>query len=134
MQEEIGDFIKGLANTSDAEIQEYVAETTSNSEFHNSMEERGYKARGEVEVDPGKVPFSLSFLAIFRAEATTLYALCRKLKPDVVVETGVASGVSSSYILCALHENEHGQLYSIDVPWHTMMTNWGSYFPVEDQS
>jgi len=38
-------------------------------------------------------------------------------KPDIVVETGVASGVSSSYILCAMEENRHGQLYSIDQPW-----------------
>lgn len=45
-----------------------------------------------------------------------LYLLVRKHKPEVVVETGVARGTSSSYILQAMHENGSGHLYSIDLP------------------
>lgn len=45
-----------------------------------------------------------------------LYALCRETKPDVVVETGVASGRSSAFILKALEDNGKGHLYSIDLP------------------
>jgi len=45
-----------------------------------------------------------------------LYVLVRKLCPKVVVETGVAAGVSSAYILQALHDNDYGKLYSIDYP------------------
>lgn len=45
-----------------------------------------------------------------------LYALCRIMKPVNVVETGVASGLSSTYILEALHKNRKGHLYSIDLP------------------
>jgi predicted O-methyltransferase YrrM len=45
-----------------------------------------------------------------------LYVICRLLKPKIVVETGVASGVSSTYILHALHKNAEGKLYSIDFP------------------
>ncbi len=44
------------------------------------------------------------------------YAVVRLLKPDVVVETGVQGGISSAYILQALHENGRGMLYSIDLP------------------
>jgi len=44
------------------------------------------------------------------------YLACRRLKPSVVVETGVAYGVTSAYILQALKENEHGVLHSIDLP------------------
>ena len=36
--------------------------------------------------------------------------------PEVVVETGVASGRSSTAILTALAENNKGRLYSIDLP------------------
>jgi len=36
---------------------------------------------------------------------TTLYVLVRIFKPEVVVETGVANGVSSSFILKALDQN-----------------------------
>jgi predicted O-methyltransferase YrrM len=45
-----------------------------------------------------------------------LYVLVRKLCPAVVVETGVAAGVSSAYILQAMEDNQHGHLYSIDLP------------------
>ena len=51
-----------------------------------------------------------------------LYHLCRILKPKNVIETGVAYGISSSYILQALKDNEFGKLYSIDSifrPWQT---------------
>jgi len=47
---------------------------------------------------------------------TYLYALCRFLKPHIVVETGVGLGVSSNFILQALRDNGFGELYSIDYP------------------
>lgn len=62
-----------------------------------------------------------------------LYALCRLLKPDIIVETGVAYGNSSSFILKALNENKRGQLYSIDYvfrPWENKNTI-GAAIPVE---
>ena len=40
----------------------------------------------------------------------------RRLRPAVVVETGVASGLSSECILNALNDNAHGHLYSVDLP------------------
>jgi hypothetical protein len=44
------------------------------------------------------------------------YLACRYLRPSVVVETGVAHGVTSTYILKALEDNGHGALFSIDLP------------------
>jgi len=44
------------------------------------------------------------------------YAICRAVKPQFIVETGVAYGVSSAYILQALAENGSGTLHSIDLP------------------
>lgn len=46
-----------------------------------------------------------------------LYALTRKLKPDAVVETGVAAGFSSAAILSAMDKNAKGHLYSSDFPY-----------------
>jgi predicted O-methyltransferase YrrM len=43
------------------------------------------------------------------------YAAIRAFAPKVVVETGVASGVSTSYLLLALQKNRHGILHSIDI-------------------
>ena len=49
-------------------------------------------------------------------EAELLYLVVRALRPRVVVETGVASGRSSAFILRALEDNAMGQLHSIDIP------------------
>lgn len=46
-----------------------------------------------------------------------LYFLSRHLKPEIVVETGVAAGWSSQAILTALSKNEKGTLYSSDFPY-----------------
>lgn len=45
-----------------------------------------------------------------------LYLLVRKYKPEIFIETGVAHGASSAFILCAMHQNKKGHLYSIDKP------------------
>jgi predicted O-methyltransferase YrrM len=47
---------------------------------------------------------------------TLCYLACRYLRPRVVVETGVAYGVTSTYILAALDDNDYGELHSIDLP------------------
>lgn len=51
-------------------------------------------------------------------EVMMLYILIRFIKPEVIVETGVASGRSSWAILQALNDNKKGKLYSIDFPQH----------------
>jgi predicted O-methyltransferase YrrM len=48
--------------------------------------------------------------------AAELYVVVRATRPRVVVETGVASGVSSAHILRALAANGEGTLHSIDLP------------------
>ncbi len=45
-----------------------------------------------------------------------LYDLIRMKRPNIVIETGVCNGFSSSLILRALEENENGKLYSVDLP------------------
>ena len=41
------------------------------------------------------------------------YMAIRAFQPEIVVETGVAIGVSSAYILLALQKNERSALYSV---------------------
>jgi predicted O-methyltransferase YrrM len=53
------------------------------------------------------------------------YALVRALRPSVVVETGVWFGMSSAFLLQALHDNDHGTLYSIDLPNHQYICDDG---------
>lgn len=54
-----------------------------------------------------------------------LYALCRFLKPRVVVETGVGFGESAYFMLQALQDNGMGELYSIDFPSSTYPSDAG---------
>ena len=54
-----------------------------------------------------------------------LYLICRRLRPSIVVETGVWWGFSSSFILQALQHNGTGTLYSIDLPNATYVTQRG---------
>ena len=48
-------------------------------------------------------------------EAEILYSMTRALKPKVFVETGVADGTSSFFILEAMSKNNRGKLISIDI-------------------
>jgi hypothetical protein len=48
--------------------------------------------------------------------ARLCYGICRAVKPSVVVETGVAYGVTSAFILKAMQVNGHGALHSVDRP------------------
>jgi predicted O-methyltransferase YrrM len=50
------------------------------------------------------------------ALAAFCYAYCRAARPEVVMETGVGNGVTTSFILQALKVNSKGRLLSIDLP------------------
>lgn len=43
-------------------------------------------------------------------------AIVRLVRPAVMVETGVALGFTTATVLRAMHDEEHGRLYSIDLP------------------
>jgi len=68
-----------------------------------------------------KKPYPVDY-SINKNSRNFLYFICRILKPKIIVETGVAYGLSSLYILKALENNNLGKLYSIDSvfrPWHS---------------
>jgi len=112
----IKDFATNLTGADYSEIQRYYSEIISNVEFHNQSEDNktNYRRRG----------FSSWGWEIGTTLGTLLYIICRTLRPCTVVETGVASGVSSSYILCGLEKNKHGMLHSIDLSWRNGQSGW----------
>ena len=65
--------------------------------------------------------------------ACLCYLACRLIEPEIVVETGVAYGVSSAYILAALRETGRGTLHSVDLPplRRKYETFWGIAVPDE---
>ncbi|MFC2069673.1 class I SAM-dependent methyltransferase [Chloroflexota bacterium] len=100
----VEEFVGSLTGADTGEVEKYITEIISNRKFSEYLgENRGNRYGG--------------FYGIGAVLGEMVYALCRKLEPESVVETGVSSGISSSYILCALEENKKGNLYSIDLPW-----------------
>lgn len=78
-------------------------------------------ARIETEVQSGlrrlrgRSAFRLSHNADLSL-ARLVYSICRATLPEVVVETGVAHGVTSAFLLQALAVNGKGRLVSVDLP------------------
>lgn len=114
-------YIEQLTGADITEIKTYFNEIRANIKFHGQ-----YKEKQTFFVSNS---YSGWYPGIGTILGEILYVICRKLRPDKVVETGVAGGMSSSYILCALEENNHGQLYSIDLPWGEGI----SYFSKDEQ-
>ena len=66
-------------------------------------------------------PYPVDF-ALDRDVGRLLAYLCMYYQPEVVIETGVANGFSTSYILFGLETIGKGKLISFDyliLPWHT---------------
>jgi hypothetical protein len=49
-------------------------------------------------------------------DGMVLYGIVRAMKPEYLIETGVAAGVSNSFLNAALLDNGFGNLYSIELP------------------
>src|SRR4030042_5914872 len=95
-------FITNLSGATTAEIQEYAAEIRDDRKCHEGIEEKRntYGRRRE----------STWYYGIGTTLGTILYIFCRKQRPDSIIETGGASGVSSSQLLCALEAKQRGRL------------------------
>lgn len=94
------------------------------NELHDKLEEHlcsFFEKIKSEEYPSKKKPYPIDY-SVDNKSGLFLYELCKTLKPEVIVETGVAYGRSSAYILQALHENQKGKLYSIDYvfrPWQS---------------
>lgn len=94
-----------LTGTSRSEIDRWLAEPLQGDGFRQHLEEcRGRFADLE---GIGATPLGKS--------VRLQYALIRAVRPEVLVETGVANGFSTAYALRALDRNSCGRLYSIDI-------------------
>jgi predicted O-methyltransferase YrrM len=78
-----------------------------------ALEDDIHGAVGRLSVAGATVPFSYCADPLF---ARFCYVACRLAKPSLVMETGVAYGLTTAYILTALRENGSGVLHSVDLP------------------
>jgi hypothetical protein len=98
-------FLATVANSTPGRIRGFLNEPSRNTEFMRHWERFGPKLWDGPH--PGNDPYAKKVLI--------QYALTRAVAPDVIVETGVANGVSSTYLLMACRLNGKGHVYSIDI-------------------
>ncbi|MBI2165012.1 MAG: class I SAM-dependent methyltransferase [Chloroflexi bacterium] len=97
-------WLARLTGASKDDLEKYAQELRSEMLYERlvkSLDEAG--ARRGAMVGPFRAPL--------------LYIICRALRPEILVETGTSSGLSTALILSALEKNGQGRLYSIDYPF-----------------
>lgn len=97
-------FLRVLTHEKEKNLARYFDELYADAKFFTEFQSR------LAHLD------SLANVGDLRFHAVTIYIVTRSLMPHVVVETGVAHGKSSAYILLALEHNNHGRLLSVDLP------------------
>ena len=97
----------------------YAKKLYEENKFENCHDDQIF---GEIKKINGKI---LQEFSRNEAYFIPLYFLVRKLKPNLIIETGVHRGVSSLFILQALEDNHKGKLYSIDLPLAKYNTDSG---------
>jgi predicted O-methyltransferase YrrM len=96
-------FLALVTGASVKQIRSYFDEPITTPAFARHFQEAGREFRKLKS--PGS--------DLYAKKGLLQYAAVRALKPDTVVETGIANGVSSCYLLLALHKNNKGQLHSV---------------------
>jgi predicted O-methyltransferase YrrM len=96
-------FIAHITGTSTRQVRSFMDEPISTPAFAEALHaaEKQFRALSVESAD------------LFAKKVLTQYAAVRALAPACIVETGVANGVSSAYLLLALHKNGKGHLHSI---------------------
>jgi hypothetical protein len=99
-------FLAKITGASVDAIRGYLDEPISSPAFFRHLRETEREFRD----------LKIASADLYAKKVLLPYAAVRALKPQVVVETGIANGVSSAYILLALHRNQRGILHSIGLP------------------
>ena len=105
------DYVQFLSDVTQApvdQVRTHILELSQDDEFFRAMEapldDLADATQGGVRT--GEI----------RVHSYSLYVIVRVLMPNLMVETGVANGKSSAYILRAIDKNGTGALFSIDKP------------------
>jgi Methyltransferase domain len=96
-------FLARITFSSASQIRGYLNEPISMAEFaeHLRATKKGFRDLAITSAD------------LYAKKVLYQYAAVRAFKPDCVVETGIANGVSSAYLLLGLCKNGNGCLHSI---------------------
>jgi len=94
-----------LSGQSHNRAKKYQAEIVNDDEFYREIDDK------KRELDKKGVLSGVTS----NIDAQTMYVLCRLVKPELVVQTGVRFGSFDAHISAALNKNKKGKMYSIDL-------------------
>jgi predicted O-methyltransferase YrrM len=98
-------FLATATRSSSTAISKFIDEPSRQSQFITCL-------RGCIPA-LSETPDPICYL--FAKKVLIQFAVARAMRPEVIVETGVANGISSAYWLLACHLNGKGHVYSIDI-------------------
>lgn len=98
--------LSGILDVSPADLRRYQREYENLRWFHEVFSHRVDEIHAAGLVD-GTTHWR---------DGKTLYVVCRAIRPEVVVETGVRFGSFDAHVLAALNENGTGHLHALDLP------------------
>ncbi|HER25599.1 MAG TPA: hypothetical protein ENI69_00660 [Rhodospirillales bacterium] len=104
------DLLRGRGHTPKRSLDDYTKELR-----RNDLLRPHYEAMA-VEHDLPKFANWDAFIDFIPGQIALFYATIRETEPQVVLETGTATGSMSAIMLAALKENGTGKLISIDLP------------------
>ena len=98
-------FLAQITGERVSRIRQFIDEPAHTPEFlrHVSECEKAFRTNSIESAD------------LYAKKVLIQYAIVRALRPETIVETGVANGVSSAHVLLALHKNRQGTLHSIEI-------------------
>lgn len=96
-------FLARIAGSTPREIRAYLDEPINSPVFAEHLRAVAKEFRS----------LSIESADLFAKKILNQYAAVRALAPDQIVETGIANGVSSAYLLLAIQKNRRGRLHSI---------------------
>jgi len=99
-------FIARITASSPQQIRRYLDEPITTPAFAEHIHGANEQLRA----------LSIGSADLFAKKILNQYAAVRALAPECIVETGIANGVSSSYLLLALQKNGRGRLHSVGLP------------------
>jgi hypothetical protein len=98
-------FLAQITGERVSRIRQFIDEPAHTPEFlrHVSECEKTFRTTSIESAD------------LYAKKVLIQYAIVRALRPNIIVETGVANGVSSAHVLLALHKNCQGTLHSVEI-------------------
>lgn len=96
-------FLAALTGASVPQLRSYLSEPFADANLMRHLE------RSRPLVDQAQI-YSAE---LYAKKVLLQYAIVRASRPSLVVETGVANGVSTAYLLLALKKNGIGHLHSV---------------------